>query len=795
MVSASDLPLEQQVALLSGATFWRTESFPDQGIPPAVLSDGPHGLRAQNPDLNSFGLSDSRPATCFPPAVTMATTWDEELVEVVGRAVGVEARALGVDVVLGPGLNIKRHPCGGRNFEYYSEDPLLCGRFAAAAVRGIQSTGVGACVKHFAVNNQESHRMVVDAVVDERTLREIYLAGFEHVVTEAQPWAVMAAYNSVNGEPATASPRLLREILRETWGFEGLVMSDWSAVGDRVAGVAAGMDLEMPSSRGLSDDDVVAAVRQGRLPEAAVTACAQRVLDLAARAPGEAAGSIPVDVHDALARRAAAAGTVLLTNDGTLPLDPTASVALIGAMAEHPRFQGGGSSQVNPTRVTTALAALESRGATFTHHPVYDPQTGEAGRAEIAAAADAARAADVAVVLVGLPPVVESEGFDRADLALPPQHDALVTAVAAANPRTVVALSNGSPVTLPWADDVAAVLECYLGGQASGGALVDVLYGDADPGGRLAETFPRARADVAADPFFPGRPHQVEHREGLFVGYRHHVTAEVPPAFAFGHGLSYAAFDWSAPRLSTDAIAAGQDVELTVTVTNVARRAGSDVVQVYLADRTGVVLRPARTLAAFAKVHLDPGESRDVTVVVPARAFQFFDVAQQRWQTPTGDFGVEVARSSVDVVATLRVTVDGGVSTSSEPADGPAVAASDADFERRLGRPVPTPRPVRPFSRDSTMSEIAQTRVGAAFRSTLWRLGPGRAGETDPTTQEAVTRAFEELPLRGAASLSGGRLRWPAVDALVDLANRRPLQLLGGAARGANGLLRRWGGR
>lgn len=538
---ASELTLEEQVALLSGQDQWQTQALPGRGVPPIHLSDGPHGLRMQPDAGDHLGLSASVPATCFPTAVTLASAWDETLLEEVGRALGAEAAALGVAVVLGPGLNIKRHPLCGRNFEYLSEDPYLSGRLAAAMVRGIQETGVGASLKHLAVNNQEAHRFVVDAVVDERTLREIYLAGFEHAVRTAAPRTVMAAYNRLNGPHGTAHRELLTEILREEWGFDGLVMSDWGATADRVAAVRAGMDLEMPGSRGAYDSDVLAAVRSGDLDPTHVQTSAQRVLDLVAVSPrpgvDEPRLAALADEHDALARRAAAEGTVLLTNDGVLPLRPGTRVALVGAFAEHPRYQGHGSSHVTPTRLTTALEALRDKGVEVTYAPGYDPADPVPDARLVAEAVAAARDADVAVVLVGLPGSYESEGFDRDHLRLPPQHDELVRAVAAAAPRTVVALANGSPVLLPWRDDVGAILECYLGGQAGGGALADVLLGDREPGGRLAETFPARLEDVAADPWFPGQPRQVEYREGLFVGYRHHVTAGTEPLFAFGHGL------------------------------------------------------------------------------------------------------------------------------------------------------------------------------------------------------------------------------------------------------------------
>ncbi len=783
---AADLTLEEQISLLSGRNQWQTRDLPTHGVPAIHLSDGPHGMRMQ-PDVGDhLGLGGSHPSTCFPTAVTLASSWSDELLREVGRAVADEARALGVGVVLGPGLNIKRHPLCGRNFEYLSEDPLLAGRLAAAMVEGVQERGVAACPKHFAVNNQEGHRFVVDAVVDERSLREIYLSAFEHVVRHARPLTIMASYNRVNGPHATSDRRLLTEILRDEWGFGGLVMSDWGATADRVAGVRAGMDLEMPSSGGSWDRAVREAVRSGVLEADAVRVCAQRVLDLAATVPAatgvdQAAMDALAGPHDELARRAAADGTVLLTNDGVLPLRPGARVALVGGFAEQPRYQGHGSSHVRPTTVTTALEALREKGFEVTVARGYDPMNPVDDAVLIAEAVATARAADVAVVMVGLPGSYESEGFDRDHLDLPPQHDALVRVVAAAQPRTVVALSNGSPVLLPWRDDVAAILESYLGGQASGGALADVLAGDREPGGRLAETFPVGLDQVAADPFFPGHPHQVEYREGLAVGYRQlgagaDETEGEAPHYPFGHGLGYTTVDWSDATLDRGEIAEGDGLTVRVTLTNTGERAGSDVVQVYLRDETGVVLRPHRWLAGYAKVRLEPGESAEVVVEVAPRAFAFWDPGAGTWRTPKGAWVLEVARSSAEVVASLPVTTTDGVTQAPEgveTAGVPLVAAADDAFAARLGRPVPTPAPLTPFTRESTIGQLAVHPLGWAFREIVKKVTPvDDEIAADPDAVLMIERSIEELPLRSAVLLSGGALRWAVVDGLLATINR-----------------------
>lgn len=703
-LSAVDLTRDERISLLSGQSVWRSQALPERGVPGVLMTDGPHGLRLQTASEDHLGLGESRPATCFPPAVTVASSWNPALAEEIAAAISREAQHFDIGLVLGPGLNIKRHPLCGRNFEYFSEDPMLAGRFAAAMVKGLQDGGTGACVKHYAVNNQESHRFVVDAVLDERTLRELYLAGFEHAVKTAKPWAVMASYNLVSGEGVTVSKRLLTDVLCDEWGFDGVVVSDWGATRSRADGVTAGMDLDMPGAQGLSDGEVARALDAGTLEQRDVTRSAQRVLALAARACTDVGTQAPlpddvVESHHQLARRAASEGTVLLRNDGTLPLERTARLAVIGAFAEHPRYQGAGSSRVNPTRLTTVLEAAEQAGLDVTYVAAYDPEHPD-DDVDVSDAVAAARDADVALVLVGLPEAYESEGFDRAHLGLPRGHDALVEAVAAANPWTVVVLSNGAPVTMPWLDEVAAVLETYLGGQAGAEALIDVVTGAREPGGRLAETFPHAREDVASDPWFPGEPRQVTYREALAVGYRHTTSGGPAPLFPFGFGLGYATLAWGDATLSAETIAAGDAVTVDLDVRNTSERDGRDVVQVYLRDETGAVTSPAKKLVAFAPVEVAAGDTVRVTLSIEPRAFAFYAVESAGWRTPSGRFVVEVARNSHDVVDEHVVMMRSDVrGQAAARVPEPLVAASDEAFARRLGHPIPEARsgtPVHP---------------------------------------------------------------------------------------------------
>jgi beta-glucosidase len=814
------LTRDQKIAMLSGADFWNTKGLPGHGVQAVMVTDGPHGLRKQRGNNDHVGLGDSVPATCFPTAAALGSTWDAPLLEQVGAALGREVRAEHVAVLLGPGLNIKRHPAGGRNFEYFSEDPLLAGKAAAALVRGIQSEGVGACLKHFAVNNQENNRMSLDTIVDERTLRELYLAGFETAVIESQPWTVMCAYNLVNGEHAGESRKLLTDILRDEWGFDGLVMSDWLAVADRPVGVHAGLDLEMPGSQGSWDGRVAKALDTGALSEADLDRAAARVIELALRAASgrREHGDVPVDfdAQHALARKAAAAGTVLLANPsagsgqapsagsgqapsagspssssgpgqapsagspssssgpgqaGLLPLTASGTIGLIGAFAETPRYQGAGSSQVNPTRLDTALEVMRGRVGTeaeLVYAPGYDARTGASTAAQLEEARAVASRADVVVLVVGLPASYESEGFDRDHLRLPQDMYALVNAVLTANSRTALVLVNGAPVELDFAAKPAAVVEAYLGGQAGGSAIVDVLFGDAEPGGRLAESMPMKASDLPSDRNFASHPTQVRYLEGLNVGYRFHDTWDVAPRYPFGHGLSYTAFEWTKPEVT----GSGTEFSVSVTVTNTGERAGSEVVQVYVHDVASTLFRPEQELRGFAKVHLEPGASERVTVPLGRRAFAVWDVAGKGWLVESGEFEVRIAASSRDVRFREVVTVASEDVVSPVPAAAGPVA-TEAEFEKILGRRLPMPRPLLPLTPDSGIDDLAQTWLGRRLHGVLMGQISKNfdLGEMDEQTATMMQSVIGQMPLRGIVVNSGGKLSFDTLDKLLAVLN------------------------
>ena len=655
----SQLTLEEKAGLCSGADFWHTKAVERLGIPASMVSDGPHGLRKQDEEVDHLGINDSIKAVCFPAASATAASFDREMLCRMGEAIGDSCQHEKLSVVLGPAVNIKRSPLCGRNFEYFSEDPYLAGQMASALIHGIQSRNVGTSIKHFAVNSQEHRRMSSSADVDERTLREIYFPAFETAVKQEQPWTVMCSYNRINGVFASENPWLLTEVLRGEWGFEGYVMSDWGAVSDRVAGVKAGLDLEMPASGGFNDRKIVEAVRSGKLDEAVVDQAVERILNIVYRFVEHAKPETPWDkeAQHLLAAEVAADCMVLLKNEeGILPLSREDEIAFIGEFAEKPRFQGGGSSHINCFKTTSALEAAE--GLKIRYAKGYSVADDCATDEMIREAVEAARGARVAVVFAGLPDVYESEGYDRTHMRMPDCQNRLIEAVAAANPNTVVVLYNGSPVEMPWIGSVKAVLEAYLGGQAVGLATVRVLFGEVNPSGKLPESFPKQLADNPSYLFYGGEGDTAEYREGIFVGYRYYDRKETELLFPFGHGLSYTSFDFSDLRLSRERITDQESLTATVRVTNTGKRAGKSVVQLYVGDCESSVFRPVRELKGFEKIFLEPGESKDVSFTLDKRSFAYWNTKIHDWHVESGEFRIEIGHSSRDIACCAAVQVD-----------------------------------------------------------------------------------------------------------------------------------------
>jgi beta-glucosidase len=763
------LNLLEKAVLLTGKTVWETYDLPAHGVRSLWLADGPHGVRKQLGAADHLGIAASQQATCFPTAAAVANTWDVELAEKVGQALGAEAAAQDVDVLLGPGLNIKRSPLGGRSFEYFSEDPLLAGKMAAGYVRGIQSQGVAACPKHYAVNSQELRRMVSDSVVDERTLREIYLTAFGIVVTEAQPRSIMSAYNLVNGVYAHEDPFLLTQVLREEWGFDGAVISDWGGSNDIVAAAAAGGTLEMPAAGLDSARQLVDAVRTGRLDEADLDARAAEVLRLVAdaREPGTAPAVDPVAQH-ALAREVAARSAVLLKNeDAILPLAPGTRVAVVGDFARTPRYQGSGSSAVNPTRLDSVLDVIDASGLTMTAFAPGFRRNGTPDAALRDEAVAAARDADVVLLLLGLDEIAESEGLDRSTLALHAAQVEVLEAVAAVNPRTVVALAGGGAVETPWLGSARALVHGYLAGQAGAGGLVDVLTGVVNPSGHLAETMPVGLADTVTADAFPATGRTAEYREGLYVGYRYYTSAGVPVAFPFGYGLSYTTF------AHADLVATAESA--TVTVTNTGAVRGADVVQVYVRRESAGVHRPVRTLAGFARVELEPGESATVTVPLGDAAFRHWDTVTGAWQVEQGSWTVLAGAHVEDLPLSAGVEVAGTVPPRDEDLPeryrtGDVRHVPDEDFAALLGRPVPSAAFSGPLTANDALGRLGDARSPLARLA--YRVLASRRDAADRKGKPDLNILFLlNMPLRAIGKMTNGMVSAEMVDGLVRIVN------------------------
>ena len=820
VVAMEDLTLPEKLSLLSGASLWSTAAIPRLRLPALILADGPHGVRRP---IKETSLEDSYPATCFPTAAALACSWDESLLYDIGEALQKECLHYGVHILLGPGINLKRHPAGGRNFEYFSEDPVLSGRLATAYVKGVQSTGqVAACVKHLAVNNQESHRFVVDAIIDERTARELYYKSFEMVVKLAQPVALMCAYNRINGTYCSEHTLLLHDILRGEWGYEGITMTDWGATNLRVDGIRAGMDLEMPGSHGAHDGEIRRALRDDPSFRRQIDASAQRMLSLireyGAMNPGEI---VEYDArepiwreHYELALAAAMDCCVLLKNDGgLLPLkvvDQTTTVAVIGEFAKvRPRYQGMGSSQVHSVKVVTAYDEL-TRHVTDTRNiryaPGYEADDDHVEHVDmelLAEAVETARQAQIVLLFVGLPEICESEGFDRVHIGIPAQHVALIENVCEVNQNVVVVLSNGSALEMPWHTLPKAILEGYLLGEAGGGAVVDLIFGEQSPCGKLAETLAPRVEDILANQFFPGDRDRVEHREGLLVGYRYFDTYQKPVLFPFGHGLSYTTFSYENLILAVVQDDENESVvEVTVTIQNTGNMAGKEIVQCYIHDVEASVFRPEQELKDFQKVPLSPGEVKDVRFTLKSDAFSFYDIGNNGWIAEQGEFEIRLGSSSRDIRQRGIVVLQGGAVTVSALACASYPPVTDKlDTEERISDETFATRfgddKLRVFSsltnrdhnhsdddkfhRNSLLKEVAASRwIGKLLVWIVYRVAAAdvKPGPRQRSQKKLVLETVKNLPLRTLVLFSKGGISFEMLDACIHFMNGRPCRAM-----------------
>ena len=763
----SKLTLEEKAALLQGATTWTTQDIGRLGIPSIFLSDGPVGLRKQAGAADHLGLNESVPATCFPTAATMANSWDIELGEALGRALGKEAAVNDVQIVLGPGLNIKRSPLCGRNFEYFSEDPYLSGQMAGAYVRGIQSQGVSACPKHFAVNSQELRRMSMDSILDERTLREIYLPGFEYAIKNAGARALMTSYNMVNGTYANENSHLVGDILRGEWGFDGLVMTDWGGDNDHTEGVRAGSNLVMPMpgkdcAIGLVDD-----VRAGRIDESVLDERVSELLSVAFKLRENAASapkSFDKAEHHAIARRCAEGSIVLLDNDGILPLKQGSSVAVIGDFAKSPRYQGAGSSQVNPTAVDNLYDCLSSKLSITGYAIGYDRKSPKPNADMISEAVELAKRSETVLLCVGLEEILESEGVDRAHMKLSESQMTLIESVCAVNKKVILVLFGGAPFEMPKRELYRAAIHGYLGGQAGASAMADAIVGIVNPSGKLNESWPHRLEDNPSYPYYPSKERTSEHREGLYVGYRYYDTAGISVCYPFGYGLSYTTFEYSDIEASCEAV--------SFTVTNTGNLAGAEVAQVYVSCKNGRVYRPRKELRAFTKVYLQPGESRHVTLTLE-NAFRYYNVKKNCWDTETADYDILVCASAADERLSKTVHIDGDTPDFSYPdcyRSADIKNVSDADFEALLGRPIPNGSWSGELTKNDAICQLYYAKSPVA--RLLYKLLVSLKNKSEAKGVPDLNFMFVyNMPFRAISKMSGGMVSRRMVDDILLIVN------------------------
>jgi beta-glucosidase len=749
----SEMTLEEKAGLCSGRDFWHTKAIERLGVPEVMLSDGPHGLRKQDQNKDNPGINDSIKAVCFPTACAMAASFDRELIYEMGTAIGEECQHENVSTILGPAVNIKRSPLCGRNFEYFSEDPYLATEMATNHIKGVQSKNIGTSMKHFLANNQEHRRMSASSEIDERTLREIYLAAFEGAVINAKPWTIMCSYNGINGILASENKRYLTDILRGEWGFEGYVMSDWGAVNDRVSGIEAGLDLEMPGSNGVNDARIVQAVREGRLDEKIVNQAAERILNIINRYIENRKPDTKwdMDEHHKLARKFEGECMVLLKNEGILPLKKGSSIALIGEFASTPRYQGGGSSHVNSFKVVSALNAADDV-ADVTYAQGYDNNKDIINEEMIRKACKVAKSAEVAVIFAGLPDSFESEGYDRVHMSMPNCQNELIKRIAKVQPNTVVVLHNGSPIEMPWVDDVKGILEAYLGGQAVGEACVDVLFGDVNPSGKLPETFPRKLQDNPSYLYYGGEGDKSEYREGVFVGYRYYDKKDMDVLFPFGYGLSYTTFKYSNLKLSSKEIKDTDILTVTVDVTNTGDIAGKEIVQLYVGAKESKIIRPLKELRGFDKLSLSPGETKTGTFTLTKRAFSYYNTEINDWYAETGDYQILIGSSSRDIVLDDMVHVESSRKL-------PFKLTVNTTFGDLLERP----------------------EVEEELKSLLDIVKAAMEGQTegkddeksDAVSDDMGNAMLKYMPIRGILSFGDGSITYDKLTAMIDDVNKR----------------------
>ena len=782
------LTLEEKASLCSGDTFWTTKAIERLGIPSVRVSDGPNGLRREKDTGGTNVMQVSEPATCFPTAVTAASSWDEELLEEEGAAIANEALSLGVTTVLGPGVNIKRSPLCGRNFEYFSEDPFLAGRMGAAWIHGVQSNGVGTSLKHYLANDQEHLRMHIDAVVDERALREIYLPAFEYIVKKEQPTTVMCCYNKINGVYGSDNKLTNTELLRNEYGFKGIVVSDWGAVNDRVEGVKAGMDLEMPGNKGINDKLIVQAVKDKKLSMEDLDKVALRMIKFAFECKEKEKQVVAeTEKNNDVARRVAEGGAVLLRNvDKALPLKPEQNIAVIGALAKHMRYQGSGSSNINPTKLTTFLDAMNEAGQAYEYADGYKLKGDGYCKSLINKAKKVAEGKDAVLVFVGLTDAYESEGFDRKHLNLPDSHNILIDELLKVNPNIIVVLSGGAPMKISkWDTKVKAVLNLYLGGQAGGAAAYNLIYGKVNPSGKLAETFPYRNHDNIVSRYFPMGPRSVEYRESVYVGYRYFDTAEKEVAYPFGYGLSYTSFEYSDLKISAKQIEEGEPLTVSFKVKNTGDVAGAEIAQLYVSDVESSIFRPKKELKGFKKVFLEPGEEKEITLELNSRSFAYYNVLIKDWHIESGDFAILIGSSSQNIELTGTVNVisknpNAPIPDYRETApyyyditekDEPKKRIPHENFAALYGKSLVENKPYEKgeFTINNTVAQIAVTGVGK-FIYNLLTFG-ARLVAINSSNPGMIIESVKDLPIRGFCGFTGGIISQKSCEGVVDMCN------------------------